>query len=86
MTVTNWKQDLLLRSYVYGSSFSSAMGSPAGSAPVDELSDDVKAQLEAQGLDAELVQIDLMDVPPTERRDALESLGVVFTTSQVAMN
>lgn len=86
MTATNWKQDLLLRSYAYGSSFSTAMATPAGSAPVDELSEDVKAQLEAQGLDAELVQIDLMDVPPARRRSALESLGVVFTKRLLSMN
>lgn len=86
MTATTWKQDLLLRSYAYGSSFSTAMAATAGSAPVDELSDDVKAQLDAQGLDAELVQIDLMDVPPTERRSALESLGVVFTKPSRTMN
>jgi len=86
MTATNWKQDLLLRSYAYGSSFNTAMATTTGSAPVDELSDDVKAQLDAQGLDAELVQIDLVDVPPAERRAALESLGVVFTKPSRTVN
>lgn len=86
MITSNWKQDLLLRSYAYGSSFSTAMASTAGHSPVDELADEVKAQLDAQGLDAELVQIDLMDVAPTERRAALESLGVVFTKPSPTVN
>jgi len=78
MTAADWKDSLLLRSYAYSSSFSTAMANS------DEYSDenadmgDVSAQLEALGLDADIVEIDLQDMPQAKREAALRSLGVVL--------
>lgn len=78
MTTADWKDSLLLRSYAYSSSFSTAMASSDESIHANANMSDVSAQLEALGLDADIVEIDLQDMPQAKREAALRSLGVVL--------
>lgn len=76
MTTQDWKNSLLLRSFAYGSAFSSAMAET--NTPVDPETAAINTQLEALGFDADMVHADLKNMPEADRYGALQSLGVVL--------
>lgn len=78
MTIVEWKNSLLLRNYAYSSSFSAAMANPVGSAHNHTEADSLDTQLEALGLDADIVRVDLEDLSQAKREAALRSLGVAL--------
>ncbi|NKB45576.1 MAG: hypothetical protein GKS03_14995 [Alphaproteobacteria bacterium] len=76
MTTQDWKNSLLLRSFAYGSAFSSAMAETNTS--IDPETAAINAQLEELGFDADMVNADLEEMPEADRYGALQSLGVVL--------
>lgn len=75
-----WKKSLLLRSFLYGSAFATAMACASVSAQEGPgpRGANIGAQLEDLGFDPELVRADLEGLNREERRTALEGLGVVI--------
>ncbi|MBT4740186.1 MAG: hypothetical protein HN793_04305 [Rhodospirillaceae bacterium] len=76
MTTQDWKNSLLLRSFAYGSAFSSAMAET--NSAIDPETAAINAQLDELGFDADMVNADLEDMLEADRYGALQSLGVVL--------